>query len=45
MENSMEAPQKTKNRWIDKKICYLYSMKFYSVAEKNEILSISGKCM
>jgi hypothetical protein len=34
----------TTDEWI-KKMWYLYTMEFYSVTKKNEILSFSGKCM
>jgi hypothetical protein len=34
----------TTNEWI-KKMWYLYTMEFYSVTKKNEILSFSGKWM
>jgi hypothetical protein len=33
----------TTDKWI-KKMWYLYSMEFYSVMKKNEILSFSSKC-
>jgi hypothetical protein len=32
----------TTDEWI-KKMCYLYTMKFYSAMKKNEILSFAGK--
>jgi hypothetical protein len=32
----------TTDEWI-KKMCYLYTMEFYSAIKKNEILSIAGK--
>jgi hypothetical protein len=34
----------TPDEWI-KKMCYLYTMEFYSVTKKNEILSFTGKCI
>jgi hypothetical protein len=34
----------TTDEWI-KKICYLYTMEFYSSTKKNEILSFAGKWM
>jgi hypothetical protein len=34
----------TTDEWI-KKIWYLYTMEFYSVIKKNEILSFAGKWM
>jgi hypothetical protein len=34
----------TTDEWI-KKMCYLYTMEFYSATKKNEILSFAGKCM
>jgi hypothetical protein len=34
----------TKKEWI-KKMCYLYTMEFYSAMKKNEILSFAGKWM
>jgi hypothetical protein len=36
--NSQDAP------WI-KKMCYLYTMEFYSAMKKNEILSFASKWM
>jgi hypothetical protein len=32
----------TTDKWI-KKICYFYTMEFYSATEKHEILSFAGK--
>jgi hypothetical protein len=32
----------TTDEWI-KKMCYLYTMEFYSAMKKNEILSLAGK--
>jgi hypothetical protein len=34
----------TTDEWI-KKMCYLYTMEFYSAIKKNEILSFASKCM
>jgi hypothetical protein len=34
----------TADEWI-KKMCYLYTMEFYSAMRKNEILSFTGKWM
>jgi hypothetical protein len=34
----------TTDEWI-KKMCHLYTMKYYSAMKKNEILSIAGKWM
>jgi hypothetical protein len=34
----------TTSEWI-KKMCYLYTMEFYSAIKKNEILSFTGKWM
>jgi hypothetical protein len=34
----------TTDRWI-KKMWYLYTMEFYSVTKKNELLSLAGKWM
>jgi hypothetical protein len=34
----------TTDEWI-KKMCYLYTMEFYSATKKNEILSFAGKWM
>jgi hypothetical protein len=34
----------TTDEWI-KKMCYLYTMEFYSAMKKNEILSFAGKWM
>jgi hypothetical protein len=34
----------TTDEWI-KKMCYLYSVEFYSVTRKNEILSLKDKWM
>jgi hypothetical protein len=30
------------NEWV-KKMCYIYTMEFYSVIKKNEIMSFSGQ--
>jgi hypothetical protein len=41
----MEQPRcPTTNEWI-KKMPYLYTMKFYSIMKKNEILSFTSKRM
>jgi hypothetical protein len=34
----------TTNKWI-KKMCYVYTMEFYSATRKIEILSVASKCM
>jgi hypothetical protein len=34
----------TTDEWI-KKMCYLYTMEFYSAVKKNEILSFASKCV
>jgi hypothetical protein len=34
----------TSDKWI-RKICYLYTMEYYSTTKKNEILSFAGKWM
>jgi hypothetical protein len=34
----------TTDKWI-KKMCYFYTMEFYSAMKKNEILSFAGKWM
>jgi hypothetical protein len=34
----------TTDKWV-KKMCYLYTMKFYSATKKNEILSLASKWM
>jgi hypothetical protein len=34
----------TTDEWI-KKMCYLYTMEFYTATKKNEILSFAGKWM
>jgi hypothetical protein len=34
----------TTDKWI-KKMCYLYTMEFYSTMKKNEILSFTSKWM
>jgi hypothetical protein len=34
----------TTDKWI-KKMCYLYTMEFYSAMKKNEILSFASKWM
>jgi hypothetical protein len=41
----MEKPRcPTTDEWI-KKMCYLYTMEFYSATKNNEILSFAGKWM
>jgi hypothetical protein len=34
----------TTGEWIEK-MCYLYTMEFYSTLKKNEVLSFAGKWM
>jgi hypothetical protein len=34
----------TTDEWI-KKMCYLYTMEFYSITKRNEILSLANKWM
>jgi hypothetical protein len=37
-------PRCPSNKWI-KKMCYLYTIEFYSATKKNEVLSFKGKWM